>query len=142
MDIKGSIVTIDAMGTQRVIAEKIVKNGGDYILSVKGNQGSLEEEVQTTCKRTRPVLESCVVEKGHGRMEIHRCEVFEKGFIVDFEKRWENLTSVIKITSIREFANKTETQERFYINSLSTQIVVLTNIFEIIGLSKIICIDA
>ena len=121
LDIKRSIVTIDAMGTQRVIAKKIVENGGDYILAVKGNQGSLEEEVQTTCKRTRPVLESCVVEKGHGRIETRRCEVFEKGLIVDFEKRWENLTSVIKITSIREFANKTETQERFYISSLDTK---------------------
>ncbi len=39
LNLKGAVVTIDAMGTQRAIAEKIVKNGGDYILSVKGNQG-------------------------------------------------------------------------------------------------------
>jgi predicted transposase YbfD/YdcC len=121
LDIKGNIITIDAMGTQRAIAEKIVKNGGDYILAVKSNQGSLGEEVQTTCKQNRPVLESCVVEKGHGRLETRRCEVFEKGFIVDFENRWEKLNSVIKITSIREFGDKTETQERFYISSLGTE---------------------
>jgi len=108
------------MGTQTVIAKKIVEGEGDYILAVKGNQGSLEEEVHSTCKRNRPVFDSCVVEKGHGRIETRRCEVFEKGLIVDFEKRWEKLTSVIKITSIREFANKTETQERFYISSLNT----------------------
>ena len=121
LDIKGSIITIDAMGTQTAIAKKVVESGGDYILAVKGNQGSLEEEVHSTCKRNRPVFDSCVVEKGHGRIETRRCEVFEKGLIIDFEKRWENLTSVIKITSIREFANKTETQERFYISSLSTK---------------------
>jgi predicted transposase YbfD/YdcC len=120
LDIKGSIITIDAMGTQTAIAKKIIDNGGDYILAVKGNQGSLEEEVNTTCKRNRPVFDSCDVEKGHGRIETRRCEVFEKGLIVDFEKRWEKLTSVIKITSVRELANKTETQERFYISSLNT----------------------
>jgi predicted transposase YbfD/YdcC len=121
LDIKGNIITIDAMGTQRAIAEKIIKNGGDYILAVKGNQGGLEEEVQSTCKRTRPVSDSCVVEKGHGRIETRRCEVFEKGLIVDVENRWQNLTSVIKITSIREFGNRSETEERFYISSLSTE---------------------
>jgi predicted transposase YbfD/YdcC len=119
LDIKGSIITIDAMGTQTAIAQKIVEKEGNYILAVKGNQGSLEEEVHTTCKRNRPVFDSSVVEKGHGRIETRRCEVFEKGLIVDFEKRWEKLTSVIKITSIRELSNKTETQERFYISSLN-----------------------
>jgi predicted transposase YbfD/YdcC len=47
--------------------------------------------------------------------------VFEKGLIVDDENRWANLTSVIKITSIHELPNKTETQERFYISSLATK---------------------
>jgi len=120
LNIKGSIITIDAMGTQTAIARKIVEKEGDYILAVKGNQGSLEEEVHTTCKYNRPVFDSCTVEKGHGRIETRRCEVFEKGLIVDFENRWEKLTSVIKITSVREFTNKTETQERFYVSSLNT----------------------
>ena len=121
LDIKGCIVTVDAIGTQRIIAKKIIENGGDYILAVKGNQGSLEEEVKSTCNRNCQIFDSSVVEKGHGRIETRRCEVFEKGLIVDFENRWEKLTSVIKITSTREFANKTETQERFYISSLSTK---------------------
>jgi len=118
LDIKGCIITIDAMGTQTAIARKIVENGGDYILAVKGNQGALEEEVHATCKGT-PVSDSCVVEKGHGRIEIRRCEVFEKGLMVDFENRWEKLSTVIKITATREFpSGKIETQERFYISSL------------------------
>ena len=119
LDIKGSIITIDAMGTQTAIAQKIVENGGDYILAVKGNQGTLEEEVHAACERSAPVSDSCVVEKGHGRIETRRCEIFEKGLIVDFENRWKNLSSVTKITSTREFpSGKTETQERFYISSL------------------------
>jgi len=119
LEIKGSVITIDAMGTQREIARKIVESEADYILAVKGNQGSLEEEVHTTCKRNRPVSDTTTVEKGHGRIETRRCEVFEKGLIVDFENRWEKLTTVIKITSIREFRDKKETQERFYISSLN-----------------------
>jgi predicted transposase YbfD/YdcC len=120
LDIKGCIITIDAMGTQTAIAEKIIEKEGDYILAVKGNQGSLEEEVHTTCKRNRPVYDTSTVEKGHGRIETRRCEVFEKGWIVDPEDRWKKLTSVIKITSTRELTNKTETQVRFYISSLNT----------------------
>lgn len=121
LDIKGSIITIDAMGTQTAIAEKIVKNGGDYILAVKGNQGSLEEEVHDTCRRNNPVSDNCTVEKGHGRIETRRCEVFEKGLIID-DKRWVKLSSVIKITSTREVLStgKITTQERYYISSLNT----------------------
>jgi predicted transposase YbfD/YdcC len=118
IEMKGSIITIDAMGTQKAIAKKIIENGGDYILAVKGNQGSLEEEVQTTCKRNRPIAESCTVDKGHGRIETRRCEVFEKGLTVDDDNVWAKLTTVIKITSTRELPTKTETQERFYISSL------------------------
>jgi len=120
LEIKKSIITIDAMGTQIAIAEKIIEKGGDYILAVKSNQGGLEEEVQNLCKQSRPVYDSCDTEKGHGRIETRRCEVFEKGIFVDLEQRWKNLSTVIKITSTREFANKTQTQERFYISSLNS----------------------
>jgi predicted transposase YbfD/YdcC len=118
-DITDGIITIDAMGTQQNIAEKIVADGADYILSVKGNQGGLEEAVRTTCKQNRPLFDVIAVKKGHGRIETRRCVVFAKGLTVDFENRRKKLTSVIKITSMREFANKTETEERFYIGSLS-----------------------
>jgi hypothetical protein len=98
IDIKGGIITIDAIGTQTAIAEKIIKEGGDYILAVKSNQGSLEDEVHATCQRNIPVSDTCTVEKGHGRIETRRCEVFactlrstrEKGLIID-EERWKNL---------------------------------------------------
>jgi len=118
LNMKGSIITIDAMGTQTAIARKIIENEGEYILAVKGNQGSLEEEIHATCTRSVPVSDTCEVEKGHGRIETRRCEVFEKGLIVD-ESRWEHLSTVIKITSTREFpSGKTETQQRYYISSL------------------------
>jgi predicted transposase YbfD/YdcC len=118
LNIKGSIITIDAMGTQTAIAQKIIENQGNYILAVKGNQGSLEEEVHATCERHIPVSDTCEVDKGHGRIETRRCEVFEKGLIID-DSRWKNLSTVVKITSTSEFySGKTETQQRFYISSL------------------------
>jgi predicted transposase YbfD/YdcC len=120
LDIQGSIITIDAMGTQTAIAQQIVEKGGDYILAVKGNQGALEEEVRSTCRNNRPLFDTCQVEKGHGRIETRRCQVFEKGLIVDPENRWEKLTSIIKITATREYAGKTEIKERFYISSLNS----------------------
>ena len=119
LDINGCIITIDAMGTQRAIAEKIIEKGGDYILAVKGNQGGLEEEVKTTCKITRSVSDTTTIEKDHGRIETRRCEVFEKGDIVDFENVWKGVQTVVKITATRELPNKTETFERYYISSLS-----------------------
>ena len=120
IEISGSIVTIDAMGTQTAIAEKIIKKEADYILAVKDNQKSLVEEVEATCKRYRPVSDTTETEKGHGRIETRRCQVFEKGLIVDYEGRWAGLQSVIKITSTREVREKITTEERYYISSLST----------------------
>ena len=76
--LKGAIVTIDAMGTQVEIAEKIIERGGDYCLALKENRPALHGEVErffadpeavgiTTCKET--------VEKDHGRLEVRRHSV-------------------------------------------------------------------
>lgn len=116
LQIKGSIITIDAMGTQTEIAKKIVDNNADYILAVKGNQKELSEDVKMTCSAKRAVSDSSTIEKGHGRIETRRCEVFKTGYVDN--KRWLGIKSVIKITSTREIAEKIETQERFYISSL------------------------
>ncbi|MER9952114.1 ISAs1 family transposase, partial [Mesorhizobium sp. M0047] len=71
--LEGAIVTIDAMGTQRQIAAKIVSKKADYVLALKGNQGTLEEDVALFFND--PVLAadcSCHEEEpqaGHGRIE-------------------------------------------------------------------------
>jgi predicted transposase YbfD/YdcC len=119
LEFKGSIVTIDAMGTQTVIAQMIIEKEADYILALKGNQKSLCEEVEAISKLHRPVSDTTETEKGHGRIETRRCQVFEKGLIVDSEGRWAGLQSVIKITSTREIGEKITTEERYYISSLN-----------------------
>src|SRR5947209_3242121 len=81
LDLKGALVTIDAMGCQKEIAKKIVARGGDYVLAVKGNQEHLLEDVQATVLRAlegelpkKVVREHATTEQGHGREE-HRSYV-------------------------------------------------------------------
>ena len=85
LEIKGSIITIDAMGTQKAIAEKIIEKEAHYILAVKDNQKALHEEVQAACKHYNPIADVSETDKGHGRIETRRCQVFEKGIMVDDE---------------------------------------------------------
>ena len=118
LEIKGSIITIDAMGTQKAIAEKIIEKEAHYILAVKDNQKTLCLEVETACKRYHPIVDVSETEKGHGRIETRRCQVFEKGLIVDSENSWKGLQTIIKITSIREIRDKTTNEVRYYISSL------------------------
>ena len=68
LSIEKSIITIDAIGTQRSIAEEIVERKADYILAVKANQKTLQHEVISLCATAKPVSDTTVVEKGHGRI--------------------------------------------------------------------------
>lgn len=80
LDVKGHIITIDAMGCQYAIANKIVGKNGDYIFSLKGNQGDLSEDVTLflTADKSKKILSSCIdYDKGHGRIETREC--FESG---------------------------------------------------------------
>ena len=79
LELKGCLVTIDAMSCQRAIAEQIIDQGGDYVLGLKGNQGTLHEVVEDffTLAHANPfavVAHDYVedVEKDHGRLEIRR----------------------------------------------------------------------
>jgi predicted transposase YbfD/YdcC len=77
LDIRKAVVTIDAMGCQKAIAEAIVNQGADYIFGLKGNHPTLHEEVVTAfdpetvkslCQSSDTFAESC--DKGHGRLRF------------------------------------------------------------------------
>lgn len=120
--IEGSIITIDAMGTQTDIAEKIIKNGADYILAVKENQKQLLEEIIDEFKFSKNIEVNTHVDIGHGRIETRRCSVVSELLFIENENdKWKKLSQVIKIESIREFKNSkkpTEKATRYYISSL------------------------
>jgi predicted transposase YbfD/YdcC len=118
LDIRGCIITIDAMGTQIAIADQIIAKEGDYILAVKDNQPSLAQNVQSICNNEQSEYDTFTEEKSHGRFETRRAEVFKYTQAVQ-GSRWKSPKSVIKITATREFPDgKTTNEERFYISSM------------------------
>lgn len=125
--IKGCIVTIDAMGCQKDIAEQIVKQKGDYLLALKGNQGNFHEEVVSFLTVAKEADFKNVehdfheeIDAGHGRIETRRA------YAIDFKKykkhmpeglKWKKLTSVVMVETIREGRDFKTMDMRFYISS-------------------------
>lgn len=118
LDIEGSIITIDAIGTQTKIAEKIIDNKADYILSLKGNQKELLAQVENCFNRQKADSMNEVTEKGHGRIETRKCEIITNLEFVDNREHWKGLKTIIKISAHRDTSKKTETETRFYISSV------------------------
>jgi predicted transposase YbfD/YdcC len=119
LELKGALVSIDAMGCQHEIARQIVDAGANYLLAVKGNQGQLLEGVQDCFKLQQVTSTKTTVEKQHGRIETRTCCVITKPTeILEIEK-WPQLTSVIRIHSKREIlaAEKITEETRYYICS-------------------------
>jgi predicted transposase YbfD/YdcC len=123
--LKGALVTIDAMGCQADIAEKIVGHGADYLLSLKGNQPTLEAEVESYFK-TAPATETTTatsVEKGHGRIETR---IATASHCVDWivsdrsfpgQPRFKSIKTLLKIVRRAEHADHCTTATSYYICS-------------------------
>jgi predicted transposase YbfD/YdcC len=118
LEIKGCIITIDAMGTQKSIAEKIIKNGADYILALKGNHSYLKQDVESLCQRMQPDGENQMIDKGHGRIETRTCKVYNKIEMLEDVEKWPEFKSVIQVTAQREIKEKESIETRLYISSL------------------------
>ena len=120
--LEGNIVTIDAMGTQTAIAEKIIEKGADYILAVKDNQPQLFEDIQDEFRFCKSPQISEDVDFGHGRIETRVCTVISDFQFIDKDNnKWRGLNQIIKVESKREFKNsdrKTQQATRYFISSL------------------------
>ncbi len=133
LDLRGALVSIDAMGTQVKIARKIVDGEGDYLLALEGNQSSLHTQVEEafeealderrrTVDETPPprVTTDTQVDGGHGRVETRTARV-----LTDFEpwvpaaERWKGLERLVAITATREdmTTGKISEETRYYITS-------------------------
>lgn len=120
LDIEDSIITIDAMGTQKEIAKKIIKEKADYILALKGNHSLLEEEAESIFKVQKIDSSDEDLDKGHGRIEIRNCEVITDLEFLQGKEQWEGISSIIRITSTRIIRDKTSIESRLYISSLNS----------------------
>lgn len=121
--LQGNIVTIDAMGCQREIAQKIIAKGGDYILALKENQKELYRDTLDSFRFLEPSSVDMDIDYGHGRIETRKCFVIDdlSMLLEHQDKQWEKLTSIIKIESERFFktTGEIQTQTRYYISSIS-----------------------
>lgn len=128
LDLKGAVVTIDAMGTQTKIAEKIREKEADYILALKGNQGYLKEVVESGFQHrvVNDTHES--IDKDHGRIETRKCDVINQIDWMDEEKdRWADMKSIIRVQATREIKGKQKEETRYYISSIKDSAVFLNN---------------
>jgi len=126
--LKGCIVTIDAMGCQTNIARLIIEAEGDYVLALKGNQGTLHSDVQDLLAYAQEINFRDVahdfhqtVEKNHGRLEIRRYwTISEPEFMtfLDPKGKWAGLQSMGMVEAQRTIADQTSTEIRYYISSL------------------------
>lgn len=120
LDLKGAVVSIDAMGCQTRIAEQIRGGGGDYLLGTKGNQGELMEEVELCFVHHAPASVDEQWDKGHGRIESRTCAVLDSPDLPSRFPRWAGIKSLVRIISTREeLTTGTRSEEiRFYVSSL------------------------
>lgn len=118
--VKGCTVTIDAMGCQTNIADKIISNKADYILAVKGNQSNLEQAILDTVLLEKPCSKDVWDDFGHGRIEKRTCHAYsELGHIENLEK-WRGLKTIFVINSevYEKCSGKVSSEQRLYISSL------------------------
>ena len=129
LDLHGCIVTIDAMGCQREIAQQITQGGGDYVLAVKANQGQLHESIQDLFDGAEalgfdgmPYDHIETVDKGHGRVERRECWVITDPDCLDYldpQGQWPQLKAAIRVVGHRQTHEGGITQPRYYISSLA-----------------------
>jgi predicted transposase YbfD/YdcC len=125
LSLEGSLVTIDAMGCQKKIAEAILGKGADYLLAVKDNQPSLYEAVQNLYFETEEEVfhelfseDGAQSNKGHGRLETRTCWVCTELDKLAFDmSAWKGILAIVVIASERTVGDKTTLEHRFYITS-------------------------
>lgn len=122
LELHGAIVTLDALGCQKEIVNQIVQQGGDYVISVKGNQEKLLEAVQEEFGQALDADDGTTFEKhetGHGRRETRLVTVIEVPAEFPGREQWAGLKSLAMVT--REYVDRqgqAHTGVRYYISSL------------------------
>lgn len=125
LDLAGAIVTIDAMGCQKDIAAKIRAGGADYVLTVKANQETLEQDIRAVFDRldegTRS--RSCLSvfqtkEAGHGREDYRRYEALPLPRRFAHKEVWQDLRSICRVIRVYKEGDKDLSEVRYFISSL------------------------
>lgn len=134
IDVSKAIVTIDAMGTQKDIAKKIVKKGGDYVLALKGNHKTFSADVEyffeEESKNNFKDIDYSffkTTNKDHGRIETRKYYLIKDLNWLPQKDEWKELNSIIMVESERTISDKTTKERRYYISSLKEDIEIVAN---------------
>lgn len=119
IEIKGSTISLDALGCQTEIAKKIIKKRADYLLALKANQGSLFEEVSEAFDQFQGEIHQDKWEADHGRIEQRSCTILDAKSILGPKKlkEWTKLNTLVRVQSKRTINGSTNSSTRFYISS-------------------------
>jgi predicted transposase YbfD/YdcC len=119
LSLKGTIVTVDALNCQREIAQKIVGQGGDYALALKGNQGTLHDDVVTYLNdpASKTITAKPVVDGDHGRIETRTATVSTNIEWLQDNHQWPGLAAIAKVHRTREIKGKTTSETAYYLLS-------------------------
>jgi predicted transposase YbfD/YdcC len=125
VDIQGAIITIDAMGTQKAIAAQIIDGKADFVLALKGNQGSLHQQViehidehSETNFANVGARQYQTEETGHGRQETRAYVQMPVPETLRGREQWKGLKTIGVVTSICVRNGKETMEARYYISSL------------------------
>lgn len=125
LHVRGCLVTIDAMGCQKAIVEKIVDAKADYLIAVKDNQAKLHAAIAAEFEDRIPSLEKALTldfheteEFKHGRHELRRCWTLTDLSGIPQRDDWKQLSTVVLVETERTLNNKTATHRRYYISSV------------------------
>lgn len=118
--LKGCIVTIDAMGCQTDIAKLIVDAESDYVLALKGNQGTLHQQVRDSFERETPTHTYTDSSTDHGRVEKRSCSVLTDLRWVENAGAWFGLKTLVRVESevFHKLSQKATSEIRYYISSI------------------------
>jgi predicted transposase YbfD/YdcC len=126
LNIKDCVVTLDAMGCQKKVATDIVERGGDYILSLKGNQNQIFEEVETFFKFEQSdklsefrMNSKSTVEKDHGRIEQRTYTLCDQISWISGHEKWTGLNAIGTVRSLRTIGTVTTEETRYFITTLT-----------------------
>lgn len=127
LELKGAIVSIDAEGCQKKIAEKIVDKGAGYLLALKANQPTLHQEVidyfaharQDRTLDAKPLVVHETVDKGHGRLEVRRVSCTDDLAWLGERARWKDLKTIVMIERERETSGRKSVETAYYLSTLA-----------------------
>ena len=119
LSLEGSIVTVDALNCQREVAQQVIDQKGDYVMALKGNQGTLHDDVRTFLDdpQTKLLVSAITVDGDHGRIETRNGMISTDISWLQEDHKWPGLAAVGKVVRLRETADKTTTETAYYLLS-------------------------